>query len=161
MLTTPMNGIGGNGMEMTRCRGAGVESFDHVTKTLPRKFPSMWLRVLTDECTSDLNYSYKMQEGVEAIRTASRVLFAVADHRKPEQADSDELCRLAPLFRYKPADEADQKARCPSRNSRHLAGEFSCRGGAVLNKDTVSTERELADLLAFLQAQISREAAGG
>jgi len=46
-----------------------------------------------------------MQQGLDAMNTAVRVLKAITENRNPDPADADELRRLAPLLADGPLDE--------------------------------------------------------
>jgi len=50
-------------------------------------------------------FSFPMENALEAMKTAMRVLAAVNDKQEPDAADLDELRRLAPLLAALPPDE--------------------------------------------------------
>jgi hypothetical protein len=46
-----------------------------------------------------------MHQGLDALKTALRVLTAVTEHRDPEPADIQALLSYAPLLKRRPPDE--------------------------------------------------------
>ena len=70
---------------------------------MPNQLGRYFVRLYTE--ANCANVSATMKPGTAAMQTALRVLGAIADHRRPDPADLDELRQLAPLLANAEVDE--------------------------------------------------------